>query len=552
MYRGITMSRRLNNTYGTAGHSRGVSLLACTLIFLTCWGAAAGSERPVTRDDFISCDTSADSLGSPVWPSVTIDEAGGITLLNLRQQITDQRTALRLFLSSFDRMGNLTHPTTKLLPDTLAGDSVCWPSGLTHIESNGSGLSFVPVHTTVIGTDHQTYGRGISYIVMDSTETVIAGPARVVFVPMEGGHYRPHMAIGDMNSRGQCGSVWIGSQVNPPYQSKLLVRLFDAVTGKLGKSVVPSSLPAPPDLSGFAVVRTIKGPPAFSMNDIGGFAVAWIGEAKGDARLLFAVYDSLGRPRGPVRFADPADTSRAIVRTINSAGEADGDFYLVWSEDQIGLSSHHRRTHLWMRGFDIEGAPKYDAVRVDDADSTNIIDIQIVYPSIACDDSGNVLIAWADGRLHSDSHSAELKQDVFVQRFAPDGSRVGENSRVNNACGVAGLKGTHSDCALNNAGQAIVVWREFGEANTIKGQLSPLESIGRTVPGDLNCDLAADDNDLAALRDYLLGNSPNIFWPRSLADPNGDGVVDVADLVYLTDFLNNGGDAPVAVRPGIE
>jgi len=113
---------------------------------------------------------------------------------------------------------------------------------------------------------------------------------------------------------------------------------------------------------------------------------------------------------------------------------------------------------------------------------------------------------------------------------------------------VAGLKGTHSDCAVNNAGQAVVVWREFGEANTIKGQLLPLESIGRTAPGDLNCDLVADGKDLIVFQDYLLGNSPNTFWPRSLADPNGDGRVDVSDLVYLSDFLHNGGDAPVAPR----
>ncbi|MCP4685936.1 MAG: hypothetical protein GY867_10905 [bacterium] len=538
------MQKRARNKFWMIHPGSVLRLLVAASLSLA-WYTSAVGETPVTRDDFICCDTSADSLGSPVWPSVALDGAGNIALSYLRQQITDTETALRLFLMRLEPSGALMSPEFRLLPDTLSNDSVCWPTSPANVSSDNLGRFFVPVHSTYIDTARNTFGRGVRYFALDSSGIFPEEPVNAALVPMEGNHFRPHMAVGDMNSSGLSGAAWVGRQIEPPYGTKLFVRLFDVVGEELGSFIVPTSRPSDPHPLGFIEDRRIKGPPAFSIDNGGGFAVAWIANWQGGGRLQYAVYDPSGQPRGRTQFAETGDISAVSLRTVNMAGESDGDFYLVWSCDKLGLSEHYSRTHIWMRGFNADGSPKHDAVRVDDADSTNIVDVQLVYPSIACDDSGNVVIAWADGRLHSDSHPSDLKRDVFLQRVAPDGRPVGGNRRVNNNCGVAGLKGTHSDCDLNNDGQVIVVWREFGEANTIKGQLWPLENVGRDLPGDLNCDLVVDDNDPGVLRDYLLGDSPNTFWPRSQADPNGDRQVDISDLVYLTDFLHNGGESPV-------
>jgi len=525
------MSRRSYNKRLAAGCGLGLMLLFLSLV------PSVGLSQ-VTRDDFILCDTSADSIGSAVWPSVALDELGQLSLLYLRQQVTESEATLRLSFVSFDASGVIKGSEVVVLPDTLAGDSVRWPTGPTPLSGNDSGRLFFPVHATYNDLDNVTVARGVDYFTSDA-EKLRPEPIRAALIPMDGNHYRPHMAVGDINNRGLCASAWVARQAEAPYGAKLFVRLYDAAAGELRKFLVPSSLPPPLDRAGIALERQPKGPPAIAVNDSGGFAAVWIGKAGGDARVLFAVYDKTGRPRGPVRFADSEETARVAVRTVNVAGEADGDFYLVWSGDRLGFPEHYCRTHLWMRGFDVNGLPKFDAIRVDDADSTNIVDVGVVYPSIACDDSGNVLIAWSDARLHSNSHRSELRQDVFVQRFAPDGRRVGGNARVNNACGLAGLRGTDTDCDLNNKGQAIIVWREFGRANTIKAQLVPLSDIGRTIPGDLNCDMVVDRDDLTVLREYLLGRQPNTFWPRSQADCNGDGRVDISDLVYLSGLTRN-------------
>lgn len=507
--------------------------LAATIAVIFSSASSAGAT-PITRDDFVCCDTSMDSLGAPVWPSVALDDSGRITLLNLRQQITEQAATLRLFLTRCDESGNLLERSLRVLPDTAAGDTIVWATGLTPLTANSSGRLFFPVHTTFTDLESHELARGITFFLSDVSGAGLESiPA--VQIPGEGNNYRPYMAVGDINKRGICGAAWTGQQIEAPYGAKLFVRLYDPSRREFGKFIVPSSLPMPPDASGITYDRRLKGPPALVVAEDGGFVVAWIGVGKGAARLLYVVYDSSGRPNGPVRFAD--NPEGGVVRSINMAGTSDGRFYLVWSADRTGLAEHYCRTHLWMRGFDAEGAPLFDQVRVDDADSTNIIDEQIIYPSIDCDDSGNVLIAWADGRLHPESQRTKLRQDVFVQRFLPDGSNIGSNTRVNDASGEAGLKGTHSDCAVNNEGQAIVVWREFGEANTIKAQLQPLESVGRNLPGDLNCDLRVDANDIVTLRNYLLAQAPGFFWPRSQADLDGDSKVDISDLVFLSDLL---------------
>jgi len=61
--------------------------------------------------------------------------------------------------------------------------------------------------------------------------------------------------------------------------------------------------------------------------------------------------------------------------------------------------------------------------------------------------------------------------------------------------------------------------------------------------GDLNHDGVIDIADLVYMVDWMFAGGPPPPCPKE-ADLNGDGVVDIADLVYLVDYMFTGGPAP--------
>ncbi len=63
-----------------------------------------------------------------------------------------------------------------------------------------------------------------------------------------------------------------------------------------------------------------------------------------------------------------------------------------------------------------------------------------------------------------------------------------------------------------------------------------LTGNGDELNGDVNCDGVVNIADVTALIDYLLGNSPQEFDEQA-ADVNGDGVINIADVTALIDML---------------
>jgi hypothetical protein len=73
--------------------------------------------------------------------------------------------------------------------------------------------------------------------------------------------------------------------------------------------------------------------------------------------------------------------------------------------------------------------------------------------------------------------------------------------------------------------------------------LATLSQSGLVACGDIdgNLSLGPDVADLVYLVDYMFNDGPDP-WDLQVANVNGDGVaVDVADLVYLVDFMFTGG-----------
>lgn len=524
-------------------------LLILLLIAAADRAGGVDSAGLITRDDFVNYDTTIGYPSAAVWPTVAIDAVGNVCQLHVSNDSSESTAGRGLVLSRLAADGASELTTTRLLPDTLAADSVWRPIGYTSLYVDASGRILVPVLTSLTNAADSSLGLAVKLYFFGPDGSAASDPKTAVFVPRLGNHLRPVSASGAVNDVGLCGVTWHARQAHPPHRNQVMVRLYDTRVDSFSPFLAPTKLDHPlQNLPDYRQHYQIKGPPVLHVGNEGGFVVAWVARHGSTAHVYYVVYNAAFAPATRVLMADCSDQAdftsstecaTSNVHTLAITGEADGDFYLVWSDIQLDLPYHHMRTHIWMRGFHADGSPKYTALRVDDADSTNVVREQLVYPQAACDDSGDVIVCWSDARLHSDSHRGHLKADVFVQRIDPQGSLLGPNMRVNNLPGIAGLKGIHYGCGLNNAGQVAVVWRDFGQRYCIKAQLMPLDMVGGFVPGDLNYDLRADSLDLRCLLGHAFYAVRNdSFWPRELADANGDGRLgDILDVLLLRRYL---------------
>jgi hypothetical protein len=64
----------------------------------------------------------------------------------------------------------------------------------------------------------------------------------------------------------------------------------------------------------------------------------------------------------------------------------------------------------------------------------------------------------------------------------------------------------------------------------------PITDILEIVNGDVNLDGEANEDDVEALADYIVGGYPECFFVN-LADLNGDNKVDINDLVILISII---------------
>lgn len=68
------------------------------------------------------------------------------------------------------------------------------------------------------------------------------------------------------------------------------------------------------------------------------------------------------------------------------------------------------------------------------------------------------------------------------------------------------------------------------------------DSCPNVKAGDANGDGTVDIADMIVIFDYLWGDGDK---PCEGGDVNGDGRIDIADAIYITNYLFNGGDKPV-------
>jgi len=527
------------------------------VLLLIVVAASLRAQDLVTRDDFTCCDTTTPIYWLGFWPEVAIDAEGNINEVNHMYLDTSSSSdwAWCHQYTKFDRFGNQAQLVVNFLPDSSNPDTAWESYGIARIDCNDEGAVVIPYHarTAPVTPGNYIYRRFMALV--DPQGQEVGDPLCMSCRPEETFRHMQHPR-GAINNNGLAGIIWrsYGCELDIP--DSVWIRLYDTKTDSLYPVWRPTTEVQP--FTGYCG----RASAALGIADDGHVAATWIAE-EGFAHGYYTVCNADGSQAYPISmvdckgdFFDTSSCDCSYTITVDMTMEPDGDFYIVWHDRLLNYPGTDIDGHIWMRGFNSDGTPKYSAIRVTDTDSTLINDFQIVDAKICCDSAGNVLVMWSDSRFWPETSTMGLYSDVFLQKIDPDGNLVGPNLRVNNIGGMAGLFGTHCDADMNNAGQVVVVWRNYRQPDytpSIKAQLMPYDAVGRFAPGDINYDLSADISDLITLVDYMFDGARNEFWPRDLCNfdgLNGDNA-DIADLVYMVDWMFAGGPEPHTPYDGI-
>lgn len=69
-----------------------------------------------------------------------------------------------------------------------------------------------------------------------------------------------------------------------------------------------------------------------------------------------------------------------------------------------------------------------------------------------------------------------------------------------------------------------------------EGEVTLIIPISKVIPGDADGNETVDENDIMIIIDYIMGLNPEGF-EFSLADVNGDNVVNIADVVMIANII---------------
>lgn len=209
--------------------------------------------------------------------------------------------------------------------------------------------------------------------------------------------------------------------------------------------------------------------PAVAMDDDGDFVVVWMdfGDDGSGYGVFGQRYNAAGTAQG-ANFPVNATTANA-QRRPDVAMDADGDFVVVWEDDQFG-DSHQS---IKAQRFSAQGAAVGGEIDV----STDA-DVDQVWPQVAMDDAGNFTVAWASGNVGAD-------QDVAFRIFEANGNprtaaiQVNTTTRMDHASGVL----NNLSVGMSGSGDIAIAWRadNFSGPGTVGAAIGVL---GRLYDSD--------------------------------------------------------------------
>lgn len=201
---------------------------------------------------------------------------------------------------------------------------------------------------------------------------------------------------------------------------------------------------------------------AVAMDSDGDFVVAWNSydpNPYGKSYIVFAQrFDASGTPQGEMLRANTASGGSIVRPAVDMAD--DGDFVIAWQSGWDGSGSG-----IAAQWFSSDGTPQGDEVRVN-----TFTDEDQARPAIAMDPQGGAVAVWQSGESFLPPLQDRDNYGIFAQRYAPDGTALGDEFQVNSHVTFGQRRPAVS---VNASGQFVVAWasdRQDGDGDGIFAQ----------------------------------------------------------------------------------
>ncbi|MDH4158493.1 MAG: hypothetical protein OEW00_14585, partial [candidate division Zixibacteria bacterium] len=348
-------------------------MLVLNCLFILSSGTRA--DDLVFRNDFICYDTfNTELFDNNAWNDVSLDGDGNISQINCTSVLVPAGGSMLSYqFNRFDKYGDQVLPVTYFMPDTVSWDSIWTVDSRILCYTNEDGLTVVPGEVRlrplsagkVAAFRFNRYGYELDHPFCIDCD-----------IPYAYG-FTPYLATGDINSSGIIGVVWNAVGVYPIDDDSIYARLYYPGGDTVGPRISVYDLPSPVD------PKRAREMVRMGVADDSSFVVSWISAESG--RALFAIFNADGSPRTDIMLADSIGgewSSRFAFgpSRLDMTMEADGDFYIVIfghpPTDCAGFAQ------IYLRGFNADGTPKYNLMRITDTDSTWICNGEYIQPSI--------------------------------------------------------------------------------------------------------------------------------------------------------------------------
>ncbi len=266
-----------------------------------------------------------------------------------------------------------------------------------------------------------------------------------------------------------------------------------------------------------------QGNPATEMDGSGGFVITWDDYRNGNCDVYAQIYDAAGNPLGS-NFAVNDDPGTADQHSPAVAMDSSGNFAITWEDGRNG------NVDIYGQRYDPLGTPVSSNFKVNDDAGT----ASQANPAVALEDFGSFVITWEDYR---DDESG----DVYAQKYDSSGGPLHGNYLVPDA-EYASFAQLRPAVAANSSGISYA-WEDKRREKSWDIYAKVADWIWPTYCGDVNADGLVDIADVIFLINYLLmaGPAPD---PLMAGDVNLDGDVNVGDVIYLINYLFLGGSPP--------
>jgi hypothetical protein len=290
--------------------------------------------------------------------------------------------------------------------------------------------------------------------------------------------------------------------------------------------------------------------PSIAMDGSGNFVITWDDWRNGNHDIYAQRYNSSGTPLGS-NFKVNDDAGSSDQRTPATAMDGSGNFVITWNDYRNG------NCDIYAQRYEPSGTPLGSNFKVNDDPGT----AHQHSPAITMDGSSNFVITWEDDR------NGDF--DIYAQRYDSSGTSLGSNFKVNDDPGSSDQR--YPAIAVDSFGNFVITWEDYRNGSNGDIYAQRYDSSGNPLHSNYlvpNSDYAS----FSQIRPAVTANSSNIYftwqddrkvtswdiyakvvdwiWPSFCGDVNVDGVVDIADVVYLLNYFFLFGPPPVPIEAG--